>query len=270
MIAISITTHENPRLIMEIASNVKHCYNNKAFLIVHVSADHKDAFYRHAVATGLSLVADNVFWNDSAISTKWGNTLPMQIWNYLYLKTKLKQSFSHFQILSPSNLVIKGNLESYVSNFDVIMRKTAPASGGWFWNDMAVADTRYKSFREANGLGECLCARVDGIAVKDEIFGEFVRRLLFVYSVSDLQNVDPTYPQEETILPTFLASLNHEIYQFGDAQAKTFEPNEAELTVAIVQRLMDDQKIAYLKRIAPQERDPVRSFILGKMSSGRS
>ncbi len=254
---------------MEIASNIKFCYGDNAFLVVHVSADYKEAFYRHAAARGVRLFADNVIWNDLEISTKWGNTLPMIVWNYLFLKTQVKQSFTHFQILQPSNLIIKGGLDTYVSNFDIVMRKPAPSREGWVWNEQANADPKYKVFCQMNGLGEFLCARTDGIAMRDEIFGDFVRRLLKIYSISDLQNLEVTYPQEETMLPTFLTGLKSFGYSFGDACARTFEPNEPPLDVAVVQRLIKEGQIAYLKRIAPQEEDPVRSYILGKFSYGR-
>ncbi len=268
MIAMSITTHETPRVIMELLSNIRYCYNGNAFLVVHVSADYKEAFYRHAAAKGIRLFADQIFWNDIEISTKWGNTLPSQIWNYLYLKNTLGIEFSHFQIISPSNLIIRKDMDVYIRNFDIVMRKAVP-SDKWMWGSQARGDPKYQQFREENGLGGCLCARVDGLAVKDEIFGAFARKLLLRYSISDMQAIDPTYPQEETILPTYLTKLQDFAYRIGLGLAKTFEPNEPALDEAMLERMMEEQKIAYIKPIPPQEDNPLRSLILKKRSFGR-
>jgi hypothetical protein len=269
MIAISLTAHENPRVVMELLSNIKFCYNGNAFLVVHVSADHKEAFFRHAAAKGIRLFDERIFWNDIEIGTRWGNTLPMQIWNYLYLKTKVRQSFTHFQIISPSNLIIQGDLDLYVQRFDIVMRKTIPAGAGWVWTEAINADARYEQFRQANGIARPLAARVDGLAVRDEIFGDFARRLLKIYSIADMQSVDPVYPLEETILPSFLETQLQFGCRLGDGRAKTFEPNEPQPDVPTVQRLMQEGQIAYLKRVPPQEDDPVRQFILRRMSYGR-
>jgi hypothetical protein len=253
---------------MEIASNVRYCYNDNAFLVVHVSADHKEAFYRHAVAKGIRLFANNVFWNDIELRTKWGNVLPYQIANYLYLKTKLTIPFTHFQILSPSNLLTKRDLDQHISRFDIVMRKTTPIAAGWMWRDQADSDPKYRKFSEANGLEQKLCTRVDGLAVRDEIFGDFVRRILEFYSIEDMQNLEPTYPQEETILPTYLTKYAHFAYSFGEAFAKTFEPNQAPLDLQTVMRILEEGNIGYLKRISPQEDDPIRQTILKRMSFG--
>jgi hypothetical protein len=253
---------------MELLSNIRYCYNGNAFVVVHVSADFREAFYRHAAAKGIRLFADQIFWNDIEISTIWGNTLPSVVWNYLYLKSTLRLSFSHFQIISPSNMIIMKDLDAYIKAYDVVMRLPVPTDK-WMWNQQTQADARYLSFRKENGLGDALCTRVDGLAVRDEIFGTFVRKLLLKYSIADMQDLEPAYPQEETILPTYLTKLKDFAYRFGPAMAKTYEPHEPALDEATVERLMAEQKIAYLKRIPPQEDNPLRRLIMRTRSFGR-
>jgi hypothetical protein len=137
------------------------------------------------------------------------------------------------------------------------------------WDKEARSDQRYEAFRAANELYESFCARVDGLAVRDSIFGDLVRRILQFYSLTDMQNVDPTYPMEETILPTFLQRYRSFGYSFGEPCAKTFEPNEPELDVERTLKMIEEGRIAYLKRIAPQADAPVRVHILKHFSYGR-
>ncbi len=159
-------------------------------------------------------------------------------------------------------------MDKYISKYDVVMRNTAPTSNGWKWHDNAAKDLKYEAFRSENSIEQMLCARVDGLALRDLIFGDFIRKILKVYSISDLQNIDPVYPQEETILPSYVNKLKNYSYSFGESCAKTFEPNEPQLTIDIVQDLINTGKIAYLKRIAPQADNVVRRFILKNFSFG--
>ena len=146
--------------------------------------------------------------------------------NYLFLKLKSDYKFSHFQIISPANLVIRDRLDEYVAKYDVVMRAPAPAANGWVWQPQASSDGSYEKFRSNTGLGEPLCARVDGLAVAEPLFSELVTRLLQFYSINDLRDINPIYPQEETIIPTFLDRYKTVAYKFGESCAKTFEPNE--------------------------------------------
>lgn len=268
MIAISLTAHETPRVVMELMSNIRYAYNGNAIMVLHVSRDTKEKFLKHAAATGVRLADRGIYWNDQEMSTRWGNTLPMQVSNFLFLTMKLRIPFTHFQIISPANLIVGENMDQYVASHDVLLNNSIPTSKGWMWHDGAAQDPLFTRFREENALGEALCARVDGAAVRADIFGDFVRRLLDLYSLDLMRTREPNYPLEETILPTYLTALRKFAFRFGSPRSKTFEPHEPELTVEKVEKIMEEGKIAYLKRISPHPDNPIRQLILSRRSFG--
>ena len=240
MIAISLTVHEAPHVVMELMSNIRYTYNGNAFLIVHVSADFKEKFLKYAATLGVSMHDPDIYWNDLNMSTKWGNTLPMQISNFLYLTMTLKRPFTHFQILSPANLVVSTDMDIYIKNFDIVLNNANPITQKWRWYTNALQDPLYTHFRERYGLGEPVAVRVDGMAVRADIFGGFVRRLLDLYSLDTMRNLSATYPQEETIIPTYLARFKEFAYRIGPTRSRTFEPSQAPLTLDMAERILNE------------------------------
>ncbi|WP_149537809.1 hypothetical protein [Siccirubricoccus phaeus] len=268
MIAISLTVHEMPHVVMELMSNIRYTYNGNAFLVVHVSRDNKEKFLKHAAATGVDMHDPDVHWNDVEMPTKWGNTLPMQVSNFLYLTMTLRRPFTHFQILSPANLVVGTDMDRYVASHDILLNNTIPTAKGWRWHEQVQQDTGFTAFREAHGLGDPVAVRVDGMAVRADIFGGFVRRLLDIYSLDAMRNLPAFYPQEETIIPTYLSRFRQFAYKFAPSRSRTFEPHHPPLTIERVEKIMEEGKIAYLKRIPPHRASPLRRFILERRSLG--
>jgi hypothetical protein len=268
MIAISLTVHESPNIIMELISNIRYTYNRNAFLIVHISRDTKEKFLKHAAATGVNLHDADLYWNDIEMPTKWGNTLPMQVSNFLYLTMTLRRPFTHFQIITPANLIVGKNLDEYIGKHDIIINKPMQASNGWRWYESLQQDELYARFREQHGLGEPVAVRVDGMAVRADIFSGFVRRLLDIYSLDAMRNLAMPYPQEETFIPTYLARFSQYAYSIAPSFSRTFEPTQNPLTLEIVEKILSEDKVFYLKRISPQKNNPIRRMILEKRSFG--
>jgi len=262
MIAISVTVHEHPHIVIDMIRNIRKTYNKKAFLIVHVSKDTKEQFFSDAEKMKLALDHGDIIWNKWNISTKWGNVLPMQISNFMYLKTMTNLPFSHFQILSPANMIIGESVEKHVLGHDVLLNKPVRVADGWYWRAQAEADNFYRKFMVSNNINDMLCARVDGAAVRVDIFAEFVSRVMSIYSIEMMQNLDPVYPMEETLLPSYLMSAKYKELRFAPTMSKTFEPNEPQITLDKIRHMINEKKLLFVKRISPNREDPIRKYII--------
>ena len=53
MIAISVTVHENPRVLMELVSNLDYCYSGNLIIVAHLSTTSREAFLKQAAADGV-------------------------------------------------------------------------------------------------------------------------------------------------------------------------------------------------------------------------
>ncbi len=282
MLVLAVSNaHERPELLAEQIENYNIAMNGNIFHIININSLYRDAFFEDANKKGISFDRfTNLHFLDRSLEAGYGRLAHVYL-RGVQFALRLAINFDYVYFHTPSDLLIKRDVDKYISGFDLGFTKSYPYPfneqrvffdhvGRDHWVDAMSANALLFNLLEGLGQATAYRGRTEGSFYRRELFFELVFPWLLESSARDLVACDPPYPQEEAELVSCIEFMRaRRSLKQADCLIKVYESNPGHIaTVEDVIAAQSDPAVHGVKRLPLDLDSDVRQYIGRIMGRG--